>query len=117
MFTFSVTFTSVCRPKTLSHFTTIRMHVVNVWLQIGVAQWANSIKIVIGAHSVNAKSLLVLLRANGVRVSTRYWLCKIKRSGSFRNQIVNYKSFCDAFFFGTKLTFMSMGVIRFTHIQ
>ena len=32
-----------------------------------------------GSHSVNAKSLLVLVRANGVRVSTRYWLCKINR--------------------------------------
>ena len=93
MLSFSVTFTSVCRPKTSSHFRIIHMQVVNVWPQICVAQWANSIKIVTEPDSVNAKSLLVLVRANGVRVSARYWLSKIKRSGTLINQIVNYKSF------------------------
>ena len=87
----SVIFTSVCRPKTLSHFTIIhRQMAVNVWLQISIVQWANSIKIVTGPDSVNAKSHLVLVRANGVRVSIRYWLCKTKRSGSLKNQMVNY---------------------------
>ena len=93
MLTFSVTLTSVCRPKTLSHLTMIHMQVVNVGFQICLAQWVNSIKIVTGPHSINAKSILVLERANGVRVSTWYWLYKIKRSGSLRNQIVNYKTF------------------------
>ena len=100
----SALFTSVCRSKTLSHFTIIRMQ---VWIQICVAQWAKNIHIVTGPDSVNVKSLLVLVRAKGVRLSTGYWLCKIKRSGSLRNEIVNYKSFCDAFF-ETKLTFMSI---------
>ena len=66
MLAFSVTFTSVCRPKTLSHLTRIHMQVVNVWFQIRVAQWANIIKIVTGPHSINAKSFLVLIRAIGV---------------------------------------------------
>ena len=79
MLTFSVTFTSVCHPKALSHLTIIHMGVVNVCFQICIAQWANSIKIVSGPHFINAKSLLVLVRAHGVRVSTRYWLCKINR--------------------------------------
>ena len=69
------------------------MQVANVWFQICVVQWANSMKIVTVLHSINAKSLSVLVRANGVRVSTGYWLCKIKRPGSLRNQIVNYMSF------------------------
>ena len=58
------------------------MQVANVWLQICAAQWANSIKIVTGPDSDIAKSLLVLLSANEVRLSTGYWLCKIKQSGS-----------------------------------
>ena len=69
------------------------MQVVNVWLQICVAQWANSIKIVTGPDSVNAKSLLVLVGAKGVGLSTGYWLCKIKQSGPLRNQTVIYQSF------------------------
>ena len=63
-------------------------------------------------HSVNAKSLLVLITANGVRVFTRYWLCKIKRSGSLRNQIVNYK-FYEALFFSTKNLLSCQWVLYF----
>ena len=84
MLTFSVTFTFVCRPvvdalNNNSHASGKRL-VSNLRCSVG----ANSIKIATGPHSMNAKSFLVLVRANGVRVSTRFWLSKIKRSGSLR---------------------------------
>ena len=44
----------------VDHFTIIHIQVVKVSFQIYVAQRVNSIKIVTGPHSVNAKSLLVL---------------------------------------------------------
>ena len=82
------------------------MQVVNVWFQICVAQWANSIRIVTGPHSINAKSFLVLVRTNGVRVTVlallekTIWILK--------------KSFLKSFetlFYDTKLTFILMGVV------
>ena len=63
---FFTTFSSVCRPKTLSHFTLI----TGKWYRFGFKSALLS-KIVSGPHSVNTKSLLALVRANGVGVSTR----------------------------------------------
>ena len=76
MLAFSVIFTCVYRPQTLSHVTKIRMQVVNVLFKICVAEWANIIKIVNGPHSVNAKSLSSASKSYGVSVPTRFRLSK-----------------------------------------
>ena len=80
MLAFSVTFTSACRPKTLSHITKILMQVVNVLFQICDADWANIIKM------LKICQCEIVFSASKSEVRT-------VREKSIWNQNVNYQTF------------------------